>query len=382
MPLIKIYKKSRQIAKTMVKRATQSHFATLLNCHIQIPNNYSFILLGSHGVGYHSLLYYLSLCKDKQGKNIYPMPLHMFSKTFDLYGHLTSLRFYKEMYPIISKKTIGAWGLTFDAGIPREQKWVKNNLIKKVPAVMLVRDPILTLTTTFNYEIFCNIHSQISINYDELYLYILKYFKSSCGFVQNLKYMQDCVEQICYIDCTDLTGDRTYPTIQRIADFLHFTVSFHESFKHSINSPIQRYFTNPIIYNNQELYLSSFPHFFRITSYPHYFSPNYCDDLGYTHQQPYSSSLFPDQELYLFSKDQIEITKDLREKIEEYLSKFKNILEEYNKQKITPSDFIDLVIKHGDLRKIQKALEEEVSVVPKEMVQKWEDYLHFMQIKG
>lgn len=247
---------------------------------------------------------------------------------------------------------------------------------------MLVRDPILSITTTLNYEIFCNIHSQLPIDHNEIYLYVIKHIKSTCGFAQNLQYMQDGIEKIYHIDCTDLVGDKTYPTMQKIADFLDFKVSFHESFKHSINSPIQRYFANPIIYNDQELYLSSFPHFFRITCYPHYFSPNYCDNLGYIYQQPYSSPLFPNQELYLFSKSQIEITQDLRGKIEQYLLNFKNILDEYNKQKITSTDLIDLIIKHRHLEYIQTMLKEETSIIPKEIVQRWEIYLHFMQIKG
>lgn len=375
------YKQARKIAKLMIIKITQSRFATFLDSWMHIPQDYSFIVLGSHGVGLHSLLFYLSLCKSKEGKHIYPMPLYMFSDNFDLYRHFKILRFYKKMFPKI-KKGNKKWCLTFDEGSTKSQRWISNNLRHKTPTIMIIRDPILALTSAFNYEVFYLIHSQAQIDILELYQYVLGNFSSICGFKTNLNDKKNKISEILHIDCTDLMGNKTYPTMQKLAIFLDAQVSFSESFKHSINSPIQRYFTDPIIYNNQELYLSSFPHFFRITSYPHYFSPNYCDDLGYTHQQPYSSSLFPDQELYLFSKDQIEITKDLREKIEEYLSKFKNILEEYNKQKITPSDFIDLVIKHGDLRKIQKALEEEVSVVPKEMVQKWEDYLHFMQIKG
>lgn len=371
------YKQARKIAKLMIIKITQSRFATFLDSWMHIPQDYSFIVLGSHGVGLHSLLFYLSLCKSKEGKHIYPMPFHILSSNFDLYGNLKVLRFYNKMYPIINKQK--EWGITFD-GLHHQQTWINHNIKKQAPLIFLIRDPIHRIVSILNFELFYSIHTGNNMSKNEVFSKIIQKGFICTNYSFSLPKIK--TNQICYVDCSDLMGEKTYSTMQKLAIFLDAQVSFSESFKHSINSPIQRYFTDPIIYNNQELYLSSFPHFFRITSYPHYFSPNYCDDLGYTHQQPYSSSLFPDQELYLFSKDQIEITKDLREKIEEYLSKFKNILEEYNKQKITPSDFIDLVIKHGNLRKIQKALEEEVSVVPKEMVQKWEDYLHFMQIKG
>lgn len=372
----------RKITRQTILKFTQSSFADFLDSHMRIPQNYSFIVIGSHGVGLHSLLYYLSLCQDKNGEYIYPMPLYMFTNNFDLYRCLTIPRFYQKMFPMIKKKDV-KWCLTFDRGNRKNTLWIQNNIQHNVPAITIVRDPILALTSAFNYEIFFLIHSSYrQINTTQIYEEIYKNFLSIFGFKTNIDEKKTRITKILYVDCNDLIGDKTYPTMQKIADFLDFKVSFHESFRHSINSPMQRYFANPIIYNNQELYLSSFPHFFRITCYPHYFSPNYCNNLGYTYQQPYSSPLFPNQELYLFSKSQIEITQDLGGKIEQYLLNFKNILDKYNKQKITSTDLIDLIIKHGHLEYIQTMLKEETSIIPKEIVQRWEIYLHFMQIKG
>lgn len=364
----------------MIKFTTQSHFSTFLNNYLKIPQDYSFFLFGTHGVGFHSLLYYISLCQTRDKRSVYPMPLHILSKTFDLFGHLTTVRFYKRMYPIILQEQIGQWGLTFDGGMPREKAWIKTNLTKKVPAIILVRDPILALTTTINYEIFCNIHSGLPVDHNRIYIYIFKNIKSTCGFKQNLQYMNEKISKYYFLDCSDLSGDKTYASMRNVANFLNLSVSFHESFMHSINSPIQRYFANPIIYKQQEFYLSSFPHFFRIMCYPHYFCPNYCDNLEYTHCQPYTSKILQKQTLFLFSKKKVELTPEFQEIIEIYLGNYKKIIEQYKTLKILPSTLIDLIRNHDHLISIQELLNEETSIIPNEIKESWEEYSSFQKL--
>lgn len=368
--------------KVAIRLITQSRIATFINCYLRLPQNYSFFIFGTHGVGFHSLLYYISLCKTKHNQNIYPMPLHILSKTFDLFGHFTSLRFYKVMHPIIARNKIEKWGMTFDGGMPRDERWIKINLTKKVPAIILVRDPILALTTTINYEIFCNIHSKLSVNYDQIYMYIFKHIKSTCGFKQNMQHMDDKISKYCFIDCSSLIGEKTYPTMKKLANFLDLSVSFHECFMHSINSTIQRYFASPIIYQQQELYLSSFPYFFRIMCYPYYFCPNYCDNLGYTHRQEYISDIFPKETFFLFSKEEILMTPVLQKIIENYLNDYKVIMEEYNRLKIDLPMLLELIQKHDHINYIQTFLKEETSIIPEEILATWKAYSEFSRIVG
>lgn len=310
------------------------------------------------------------------------MPMHILSKTFDLFGSLTSLRFYKKMSPIISQEQIGQWGITFDGGVPRKKRWIEINLTKKAPAIILVRDPILALTTTINYEVFCNIHSNLSVDHDRIYMYIFRHIKSTCGFKQNIQHMDNKISKYYFIDCSSLVGEKTYPTMKKIANFLNLSVSFHNSFLHSINSPIQRYFANPIIYKQQELYLSSFPHFFRIMCYPHYFCPNYCDNLGYTYQQQYISNVLPEETLFLFSKKEILITSELQAIIENYLNSYKIIMEKYDKLKINPTILLELIQKHDHINHIQTLLKEETSVIPEEIIATWKVYSDFLKVEG
>lgn len=379
---MQLNKMIRKNAKTIIKHITQSRFATFANCYFKLPQSYSFFIVGAHGVGLHSLLYYISLCKTKYSKNVYPMPIHILSRRFDLFGHFTSLRFYSKMYPIISQGQIGQWGITFDNKIPGGERWVKTNLTKKAPAIIIVRDPILTLTSVVNHEIFTKLHSNLPIHIDQIYMYALEHIEASFSLKKNMQYLNNKISKYCFVDCSDLMGEKTYPTMQKIAEFLDLSISFSESFLCSINSPIQRYFANPIIYQDQELYLSSFPHFFRIMSYPHYTCPNYCNDLGYTYQQPYKSNILPKETLFLFSKEKIVLTSELQTILENYLNGYKSIIEEYEKLKTNSQTIIKLIQKHNHIEQIQALLRDQVSLIPQEILTKWKVYDEFSKIKG
>lgn len=367
----------RHTIKTTIKTIGQSKFATFIDAHMKIPQDYSFIIFGTHGVGFHSLLYYLSLCYTKDKTQVYPMPLHIFSKSFDLFGHFTVGRFYKKMYPIL-KSNKYVWGLTFDGGIPRNPVWVKHNVTRKVPAIMLVRDPLSTLTTTFNYEIFCKLQSNLEIDYDYIYGYVMRYFTSACGFKHNLEHMDNTYTELLYVDCSGLTGDSTYPTMQKVAHFLNLDISYQESLNYSINSTFQRYFSAPILFNGEEFYLSSFPEFFRITSYPNYFAPNYCDNLGFLHYQAYNSPQFQQHTFYLFSKSKTQITENLRQNIENYLYHLAQIQQQYEQLKIDSDFFIQLVKKHSDYALLKTKLLEQCCNIPEDIIKNWKYYLTFI----
>lgn len=364
----------------MVVKFVQSNLAIFLDSKMRISQKYSFIVFGLHGSGLHSLLYYISLCKDRNNQHVFPMPFHIFSNNFDLYGRFKCVRFFFRMYPILRKKNIAYWGLTLD-GTKHTKQWLQHNITKKVPIIILVRDPIQRLLSIINFEIFLHIHAQQAFSTYGLFKKIIeREIVNTSNELSNI--FNISTSQKIYIDSDNLTGVATYPTIQKICKSLGLKASFNESFEYAINSPIQRYFTDPIIYNNQKFYLSSFPHFFRITCYPHYFSPNYCDDLGYLYQQEYISPIFPNQKFYLFSQYQVEIDERFKSKIEKYLENFKNILIQYDNKKINLSTFLEFAKNNDHIRYIQDTLLKETSVIPMEITQKWETYQSFMQIKN
>lgn len=378
--MITIYQKFKRIIRHSLKSIVESNIAKYLNSYTKIQHDYSFIVLGNHGVGLHSLLYYLSICKNKKNQHVYPMPIFIFSKNFDLFGHFSTLRFFKKMFPIISDNQT-TWCLTFDGGNIQNQRWIHNN-IKKVPIISIVRDPILSTISAFNYEIFCYIHAKHKVDYNKIYSYIFDNLQSIIGYTRNFKNIEGKRTKCLFIDCAELTGHTTYPTMQKVAEFLDLDVSPHEVFLHSINSPIQRYFATPIIYNGEELYLSAIPNFYRLTCYPYYFYPNYCNNLGYIFRKDYHSKTLPQQKLFLFSKVNIVVTPELRATIEAYLENYKNIMKEYEKLKIDSSILLNLIQRHNHVNYIQKFLEEEISIVPQEITEKWEAYSKFSKIKG
>ena len=76
---------------------TRSFIADFYDLFDQIPQDYSFFVFGTHGVGLHSLLYYISMMKTTDDKKVLPSSMFTFRRDIDWMGDLITLRFREKM---------------------------------------------------------------------------------------------------------------------------------------------------------------------------------------------------------------------------------------------------------------------------------------------
>lgn len=113
--------------------------STLWTKYLKLPKDYSYILAGSHGVGFAAFIKYFQII------NANPMTLDnlFFSIDYVLLAKKYAKKYHNQIY-----------GLSFDKAY--KDKTRKNILLKfnkKVPIFMLVRDPISIIRTHTHYYI-------------------------------------------------------------------------------------------------------------------------------------------------------------------------------------------------------------------------------------
>lgn len=346
-------------------KATRSGVANIYDCFKKIPQDYSFFVFGTHGVGLHSLLYYLSMMHTKDGKGILPSSMFTFRRDIDLLGDLITLRFYMRMYDDTLLSNIGKWGLTFDGGAKKEQ-WIKKNILHSVPAIVLVRDPALAIASFVNFEIFLQIQRRERVEISSLKEYAFRNLRAIIGYKSNLELLKSRCSKILYIDCSDLQGKQTLNTLEKIANFLDIEVEDSVDFYLSINSPIQRYFSKTLHCENTPFRLSSLSRVFDLDAYPNYCKKTEWEkvDLDLQILKEWKLSLFCNKNDESFLRKQ---TPKVGQIICKELENLSSLLEEYNKSKMDK----EVVFSWLSEEKWKRVMIDEISEVPKEVSEKW-----------
>lgn len=348
---------------------TRSFIADFYDLFDQIPQDYSFFVFGTHGVELHSLLYYISMMKTTDEKKVLPSSMFTFRRDIDWMGDLITLRFREKMLKETRSPIIGKWGITFDGGV-KKRKWIERNFSHKVPAVVLVRDPILALASFANFEIFLQIQKNHKIDFDNLKKYVLNNLMAIVGYKQNIAPLKPYCESILYIDCCELQGKTTFGTLKKIAQFLGVEISQSSDFQKSINSPIQRYFSRVLFLGDTPYYLSSLSRVFLLESYPDYIEKNvfYEIELDIKLLNEYGLKLFAEEKyikILLTKKSDIEKNLDLE------IEKFKNLMKIYNESKITQETIKEWIDSStGDL------IYREVADTPLEIRKTWNSFIN------
>lgn len=348
-----------------VLKATRSGVANIYDCFKKIPQDYSFFIFGTHGVGLHSLLYYLSMMHTKDSRSILPSSMFTFRRDIDWLGDLITLRFYMKMHDDTLLSSIGKWGITFDGGAKKE-KWIKKNILHSVPAIVLVRDPALAIASFVNFEIFLQIQRGERAEVSSLKEYAFRNLRAIIGYKSNLALLKSRCSKILYIDCSDLQGKQTLNTLEKIANFLDIEVEDSADFCLSINSPIQRYFSKTLYCENTPFRISSLSRVFDLDAYP-----NYCQKTDWE-KVDLELQILKEWKLSLFCNKNDEATlRKQTSKIEQIICKelenFSSLMEEYNKAKIDK----EAVFSWLSEEKWKRVVIDEISEVPKEIGKKW-----------
>lgn len=352
-----------------ILKGFRSGIAGLYDCFFSIPQSYSFFIFGTHGVGLHSLLYYVSLMKTYEGKQVLPSSMFTFRRDVDLLGDLITLRFQQKMLGDIKIDSVGKWGITFDGGA-KNTRWIEKNITKQAPAIVLVRDPLLSLTSFVNFEIFLQIQeSKKQINLDRLKKYMLDNLTAIIGYKSNVLPLEQKCSQLFYVDCIDLQGNQTFETTKKIVNLIGGDIQYCSDFQKSINSPLQRYFSRPqsrpFLCGELPFYLSSLSRVFHLLTYPDYIQKNrlHSLDLDLAILREYDIKIFT-QERYLDALCKRKI--ELENKIVAEMKNFQRIMKCYNQNKLDQ----EVIQQWLDKKHIEK-IYQEIAGVPIDICKKW-----------
>lgn len=346
---------------------------------IKIPQDYSFLIFGSHGTGLHSLMYFISLL----GQNsIYPVSMFALRSDIDRWGKMVSLRFYTQIFKKIrSNPRITKWGLTFDGG-PTDYSWISKNIVRVVPSIFLVRDPIQAIVSHMNYRMFADVYLRDKIN-DVQYYYDMIVKNSlelhmTCGFYTNMKKVEKYIGKRIYFDTSDLIGNVAKETMKKIANFLDVCYEERCEFGMGINTPFTRYFPLKIKVDNIKFKITPFDDMFE-----HGWYPKYCEQST---MQKIEEFCFQ-QKLFVFTSARKKISQKTMEKVKVeidcYLEKLEKRIEIFEQKKIRVDDFFYCVNKdvkyQDDLKSFLK--DEVVDVVRNcpRIVEKWKIFLDFIK---
>lgn len=373
----------RNFLKLIGGRKAAIYLGKLLQSYAKIPQSYSFMIFGTHGVGLNALLYFISLSKYKGG-GVYPTAMCLLRNDKETLVHraeLITLRFYELNYAAFIERRFSKWGLTFDGG-PKDLTWIRKNLTKTVPAISLVRDPIKTLIAAINYHYFWTLTNTKSnnnyINLSNMFFdyelkesFIVKQLDSVIGFTSNYKVLQDKISNHLFLDTSDLTLEG----MNKIGNFLDIEIADFD-YSLPINTPFQRVLPQTFIVDGISFYLSAFSGYFTHEPWPQYCKK---DDLCYI-ETPYISELFPNQKLFLSTTAKQTIQKQtlnkLRSKIEQFLATTKDKIELYEVGKLTEADMLNFLNSHKQIKSIiQTKIEAETKDIFKyrpDLLSKWQ----------
>lgn len=349
----------------------------IVDKYVKIPQDYSFFVFGTHGTGLQSLLFFLAKL-TKSNKSVVPLPLHW--TNIEVVPYLTGILWKKKILGFLPKS---AWGITFE-GSPKNLKWIQKNIQKRVPAIILVRDPIDALISHINYYIGKDIF--VNNQFSDIDLYCKDILCSdtqvdrTCGFKKNLVPLEANITDVFYIDTQDIIGKQTNITLKKIADFLDFDYPELYDFDIRVNSQFERPFPFILIENGCKYYLSCFPN-----KYKNEVFPNYKETKIHYIDECYQSSYFPDKRFYIFSEDKISNQhKNIYSWADSMLYQHCLKMQKYEAKKIGIDDFFDFLVRHDIIYcRMKKYFEEQIEFISRqngEMISKWKNFHAFYSL--
>ncbi|PAF48845.1 hypothetical protein BKH41_04245 [Helicobacter sp. 12S02232-10] len=374
--------KNREFKK--IVRSIAHRIPSSLKQRLPLPQTYSFLIIGTHGVGLHSLLYFISLCKsvppppDNKPKNVLPMPMHLLHPeycnqqiTFEVYWHLFKGNGY------------GKWGFTQDGYGANKTSYIKTHLNKKVPAVCLVRDPISALISHINYCVLRDMfHNEFDVhkNYIKNFLDDESFLNSTVCFEKNISQMADATSEVLYIDTKELMGESTINTMHKIAKFFDIVPpSDQEKLLIKVNDSFSRCFPYCFKVSNQKIMISSFEGIFDPKDPEVIYNKK---DTRFYLNKAYISKQFPQRRLYISTEKPIrktpEIIDEINKETEKYLQKVQNIQDYYNQYKLTENNVFEYLKSHPKtLTHLKKILKDQTDIIRKNAPHIFENWIYY-----
>ncbi|PAF46704.1 hypothetical protein BKH46_07000 [Helicobacter sp. 12S02634-8] len=308
------------------------------------------------------------------------MPLHILHPEFCY--HNSTFEVYWQLF---KGDGYGKWGFTQDGYSPSKTPFIQNKLKKKVPALCLVRDPITAIASGINYYIFKNIlqnsfeaqkdYLDISIN-DE------KFLDGTIYFGKNIAQVSPLIIKILVIDTTELIGEITQTTMEKIAAFLSInTPTQKDKFSIKVNDTFTRCFPHRFTISKHEFMLSPFEGIFdpkdRELTY------NKKDHRFYI-TRSYISERFPQRPLYISTPKPITITPTLYAQItdqaEAYLLQVQKLQALYDKHKLTPQAILSYLTSHPKtLKHLQSTLPDQITPISQLAPQIPKNWLYYQE---
>ena len=192
---------------------------------LKLPNDYAYILAGSHGVGFAAFIKYFEII------NANPMPLNK------MFSSLDSVLLYKKQ---ARKNANKIYGITFDKSyMDNTRRNILKKFKKRVIVFCLVRDPISIIKTHTHHHVI-NIlidsldeegnlkisnenKTKIFNKITNMIMFLasniiekskIKPFFCFTSLLQNI---QDSIQKVIYVDTSQIQGEAAYYTMRNIA---------------------------------------------------------------------------------------------------------------------------------------------------------------------
>lgn len=177
-----------------------------------LPQDYSYIVCGFHGVGTQAFRYFLQISElsplywDALGSEEIESCLNNFKKDFSKYFN--------------AQKT---WGIFLDR--PYDKYTAKRllELKRKVPYIILLRDPISMLKSGVNEMINDYVVRQCFRNdlqkpkpKDVIYYALFENYLKPLNFLSSINQPKNAIKEKIYIQTNDIVGKNTFETMKKI----------------------------------------------------------------------------------------------------------------------------------------------------------------------
>ena len=221
---------------------------------------WNFAILGTHGVGLHALLYFISLLQTVKNQNIInndgggghkpcnlsfvlPMTMHALREgDFTASSNPIRMQNIQVIKELLLNEKCGAYGITLDGNTIGKKEWLQKYISCRMPVIILLRDPINTLISNINFGLDPNSVDFDFINYclESCQCNGLSDFSTTIGFYSNYKLIEPYANKILYIDCQDIIAPSTRRTMEKVADFLGYEAPDGENFDMRVNDFVTR----------------------------------------------------------------------------------------------------------------------------------------------
>lgn len=362
-------------------------------CQLRIPQTYSFITLGTHGAGFHSLLYFISLLHSNPqnlkadniarnthvvgGGGILPISMHALR---DEVATDFSLAIKTEL---LLNSDYATWGITLDGATPKKPQWIQTHLTYKVPAICLVRDPIDLLISALNYNTKCqNTSAYILASLKEIRERSVTPYATTIAFYTNYKQIKPFVKEMLYIDMKELVGESALGGMEKIASFLGFALPKNQDFNMRINDWLTRVMPLKLTINGYKVFVSVFEgHFSSSDAFPFY----HARDKRLYIKKDYTHPLFPNRKLFISTTSRHfpdELHNELFQLIDSQIRILYDKTKIYIDNRVTLEKFIATLCENPKIAfDLAKAIESQIlhlKATCPQIIESWESYKKFL----